>query len=319
MDKDKLLSVDRAVLKSYLESLLSSITLEDFVGLITNEQFEAIEYIRLSHGAVAGQKTSLLFNPHRLSIKTKSSKLSIFDATRTDSFLDGMARALLFKKDKVREVLYQCIQLGVNGIQYVNEFPPHVARDLCLEHGNLTENSIVLDPCSGWGGRMLGVSTVCNYYVGYEPCLKTNHGLMRLAEFIKKFRPEFESVVFPEPFEEANLPEESVDFAITSPPYYDTEEYSDEPTNSLNRYSSFDEWTELFYLPMIEKTLTFLKPNCSFLLNIGSRKYPLNNLLKENFSRKYEIECVKSKLSGKGGLGKHHSGAEGEAFYKIIK
>lgn len=60
-----------------------------------------------------------------------------------------------------------------------------------------------------------------------------------------------------------------------------------------------------------------LKPNSSFVLNIGSRIYPLNDVLKENFKNKYTIEKEKDMLQGKkSGLKNNQN--EGETFYRII-
>jgi hypothetical protein len=44
------------------------------------------------------------------------------------------------------------------------------------------------------------------------------------------------------------------------------------------------------------------KKDCSFVINIGSRIYPLNEVLINNFSEKYEITKGKDRLSGKSGL-----------------
>ena len=112
------------------------------------------------------------------------------------------------------------------------------------------------------------------------------------------------------------MPDESIDMAITSPPYYDSEEYSDEPTNSLNRYRCFEAWRNGFYIPMIQKTMDALKSGGVFVLNIGSRQYPLNEALMDSFGDKYNIEKYKNLLSGQAGFLKS---GEGESFYIIRK
>jgi hypothetical protein len=69
---------------------------------------------------------------------------------------------------------------------------------------------------------------------------------------------------------------------------------------------------------MIQKTMNALKKDCSFVLNIGSRVYPLNEVLKSNFSNKYLIENEKDMLQGKKSGLKDNSN-EGETFYRIVK
>jgi hypothetical protein len=51
-----------------------------------------------------------------------------------------------------------------------------------------------------------------------------------------------------------------------------------------------------FEIPLIEKTMNALKPNCTFVLNIGDRRYPLSKVLLENFGDKYQIIKLKDRL-----------------------
>lgn len=308
-------SIDRNALAEQLSAILRRMTVGEFARLITNEFVEMIQYSDLTRDQNACQKTSLLFNPHRLATKTKSSKHSIYDALQNDGFVNGLARAILFKKGKVNELLYQAIQLGINGVQYVNEFPPVVARRLAKSYG-VDANAYVLDPCAGWGGRMIGISTVCNNYTCFEPSTMTGSGLHNLFDFIRIMNSDFNATINKLCFEDSVLMDGFYDFAITSPPYYDTEEYSHEPTNSLNRYKTFDSWCDGFYIPMIEKTMNALKQNKVFVLNIGDRSYPLSSVLLREFSHKYDIKNVGNYLSGNAGLGKD---GNGETFYVIRK
>ena len=75
-------AVDRAVLEAALASVMSTMTLDDLVSIIANRYKELLEYIALSQGQRAGQKISLLFNPHRLDTRTSASAMSIFAALR---------------------------------------------------------------------------------------------------------------------------------------------------------------------------------------------------------------------------------------------
>lgn len=309
-------AIDRNSLYPILFDLLQTMTLNDFVRTFTNEFRETIEYVNLRDGKNTCQNTSLLFNPHRLNTRSKNSAMSVFEAVKTESFVSGLARAILFDKqyDKNKDYLLNSFRLGINGVQYINEFQPYVARDLCKKY-LLDKNSRVLDPCAGWGGRMIGVSAVCGDYTCFEPARETFKGLIKLYDFILRIDHDFIAVLNNLPFEDAKLKNDFFDFALTSPPYYDTELYTDEETNSLNRYKSFEGWCAGFYVPMIQKTMDALKPGCTFVLNIGSRNYPLSDVLKRNF-QKYKIEKLEDYLSGAQGLGKT---GEGETFYAITK
>ena len=155
---------------------------------------------------------------------------------------------------------------------------------------------------------MIGAASVGAFYHGFEPSTKTYAGLLKLGEFLKSFETGFDFKIENLPFEDANL-SGSYDFALTSPPYYDTEIYSDESTNSCNRYQTFEQWRDGFYLPMIRKTLDHTK---AFVLNVGSRGYDLKGILTKNFAGVTE---TKSRLSGSGGLGRKDNGKE--SFYLV--
>lgn len=301
------------------------LTIEQLVNYITNDFYETLEYHQLCFGLSSCQKTSLLFNPHRLDTKAGKSKLSCFEALKDYNFLNGLSRMILHErkqkgdnyKSRYGELLYQILAFNINGVQYVNEIHPIISRDLALKYCNGL-NSKVLDPCAGWGGRMIGFSTVVSEYYSFEPYTKTYNGLNKLGEWIKERNENFNFIIENLPFEDSNLKDSYFDFAFTSPPYYDTEKYGNEQTNSYNRYKNFEQWCDLFYLPMIDKTMNALKKDCIFVLNIGSRIYPLNDVLKSNFSSRYLIEKEKDMLQGKkSGLKNNEN--EGETFYRIVK
>ncbi len=303
----------------------NDLTLEKLVNFITNDFSETLEYHQLCFGLSSCQKTSLLFNPHRLDTKAGKSKMSCFEALKNYNFLNGLSRMILHErkqkgdnyKSRYGELLYQILAFNINGVQYVNEIHPLISRNLALKYCNGL-NSKVLDPCAGWGGRMIGFSTVVKEYYGFEPYTKTYNGLNKLGNWIKERNEYFNFKIENLPFEDAVIEHNEFDFAFTSPPYYDTEKYGNEKTNSYNRYKSFNDWCDLFYLPMIQKTMNALKKDCSFVLNIGSRVYPLNEVLKSNFSNKYLIENEKDMLQGKKSGLKDNSN-EGETFYRIVK
>lgn len=295
--------IDRETLTDVFIQELWGIDEHQLVSMLYSEYEAIIDFARLCRGEKAGEKISMLFNPHRYATPTKNSR-SVADGFRDQGFLSGLARASLFKESVVKELLYQVLQLGINGIQYVNEFPPYIARDLYMAFGAKR----ILDPCAGWGGRMIGAASVGAFYHGFEPSTKTYNGLLKLGEFLKAFKTGFDFKIECLPFEDAEL-SGRYDFALTSPPYYDTELYSDEPTQSCNRYKTFGEWCRGFYLPMIAKTLKHVP---AFVLNVGSRGYDLKAILMHHYSNVREMS---SKLSGAGGLGREDSGKE--AFYLV--
>jgi len=297
--------INRDLLVNIFINNLSGISNEQLVAMLYSKYEAIVDFARLCKGQKTGEKISMLFNPHRYSTKTKKAK-SIIDGFNDDSFLSGLGRATLFKEGKVKELLYQVLQLGINGIQYVNEFPPKIAKDFYMAYNAKR----ILDPCAGWGGRMIGAASIGSFYHGFEPATKTYNGLLELGNFLKMFKNGFDFKIENIPFEDCTLSED-YDFALTSPPYYDTEIYSDEKTNSCNRYETFKSWCDGFYIPMIEKTISHVE---YFVLNVGSRGYDLKSILFENFK---DVKEVNNKLSGGGGLGRTANGKE--TFYLVTK
>lgn len=306
--------IDRKVLANALYTSISNMSLDEVVAIITNPYKEILEYIGLTQGAQLCKNTSLLFNPHRLDTRTSSSKQSIYEALSNQDFHNGLARVTIWKSGSVTELFYSCIQVGLQGVQYVNEFPPHVARDYCTDY-LLNADSHVLDPCAGWGGRLIGCSVIAGTYTGYEPSTRTAAGLAKLSTFIQTMTPEFDATIHCQPYEDSDEHPDYYDLAITSPPYYDTELYSDEETNSLNRYKSFDAWCDGFYYPLIDKTMRQLKPGAPFIINIGNRQWPLATRLRTHAADRYDVTELRPRLQQGGGLRRDTS--EGEAFYML--
>ena len=132
----------------------------------------------------------------------------------------------------------------------------------------------VLDPCAGWGDRMCGAlaSTCVERYVGFDPNQNLVEGYKRIQNDFgyKVVVDEFDHVKFDSgydiysvPFENCDswLGYEKFDFAFTSPPFFDYEEYSpDNPT--------YRDWYREFYEPLFKLTEKRLNPNAFFAVHI---------------------------------------------------
>lgn len=153
---------------------------------------------------------------------------------------------------------------GLHGVQTVSNFRPIAAAAIYRRYGG----GLVLDPCAGWGGRMVGAAIAGNVtkYVGIEPSTKTVAGLQDLGQTIQ---PLLESQVIQACAEDYVAPGE-FDIAFTSPPYFDTEKYSDEPTQSYLRHPTKGEWLEGFLLAMSRNAIASLKPGGLFAINIAN-------------------------------------------------
>lgn len=317
--------MNREDLVDNLKLTLRNMSLEEFAHLFVNEVSAVEEFYKLCHGINSGKTISLLFNPHRLNIVTEhtinriSNPMSIYESLSDEGNeihiekIDGLARLYLYNLEQgVTNPFYATIQRGYNGVTYVNEFPPYVARQIIQRYANTSKHINVLDPCGGWGGRMIGCASIPNTrYVCCEPCTETYSGLVKLGVWLNTLQPSFNFEIRQTPYEDFQT-DEKFDIALTSPPYYDTEKYSSELTNSLNRYSTFDTWVDGFYKPLILNTVSRLRDSASFILNIGDRKYPLSDtLFKICEENGLYVERITDYLSG--------NGENKEKFYRITK
>jgi hypothetical protein len=148
----------------------------------------------------------------------------------------------------------------------------------------------VLDPCAGWGGRMLGCLAAANdtYYCGCEPDENTCEGLMNLLsdeaipEDIRQ-----RAAIWNEPIEKV-LPslqkEPKYDMILTSPPYFNLELYTSGQQSTLI-YPTWNDWVHKWLKPVILGCLSCLKESgtsCWSVKNFRSDKvYPLEDIVKK--------------------------------------
>lgn len=142
---------------------------------------------------------------------------------------------------------------------------------------------VVLDPFSGWGDRALGAlfAKTVKQYVGVDPNSLLREGYEGIQRFGKENYPSKKIDFIHSTIEEANyssyLPE-GADLIFSSPPYYNYEVYTDENTQSVQKYQSEKEWTAWFH----QQTYTlfnFLKKGgylVYYLGTCGNLKIPQN-------------------------------------------
>jgi hypothetical protein len=164
----------------------------------------------------------------------------------------------------------------------------------------------VLDGCSGWGDRMCGslASTCVKRYVGFDPNtnlvpgykkIQKDFGNKVLVDDPKHYHVRFEGGydIYSIPFEHAEkrLGDEMFDFAFTSPPFFDYEDYSDANPKYKN-------WYKEFYEPLFILTEGRLLPGSFFAIHIDDTSAgKIRDFL---FQRVYQITSFK--YCGKIGL-----------------
>jgi 16S rRNA G966 N2-methylase RsmD len=142
-------------------------------------------------------------------------------------------------------------------------FRPQMAKLLCIKY----QPKIVLDPCAGWGGRMLGVVASGVEYIAFEPNTKTYEGLINLSKFLgieNRVRIICDNALN---MDQYSLPK--IDMLLTSPPYFDLEIYTHESTQSIQNTPSYEIWNNVFLSPLIQKSLSYLNDDGVSCWNVG--------------------------------------------------
>jgi len=155
------------------------------------------------------------------------------------------------------------------GVQVVSNFRPSVAR--YIWHTYAPEGGTVYDYSCGYGGRMAGAlaSDRGLFYLGCEPCTETYEGLHRMG-----------SDLFPDRYDIRQTGSEidgiyseydgQVDMAFSSPPYFNREKYSDEPTQSWIKYPDYSDWIAGYLTPTVATCYRLLKPGGVMAINVAA-------------------------------------------------
>lgn len=162
--------------------------------------------------------------------------------------------------------LLRCYNAKYKGIY---NFPPNVAKTL-YNHFN---SKRVLDFCAGYGGRLLGFWTSkAEEYIGIDP--NTEIPYTDLINFLQSETSTSKRVQI------INDRAEAVDYTkfgkfdtiFTSPPYFNTEIYSDNPSQSCHMYPHIKDWLEKFLFSTLRKVIEVLLPGGTLMINIKDSK-----------------------------------------------
>ncbi len=138
-----------------------------------------------------------------------------------------------------------------------------IAENLCT-----TLLGRVYDYSCGYGGRLLGISAskMGLTYVGVDPNTETFEYLQYLNSLIGSTRNELIQST------SQDYQPEDIDLAFSSPPYFNLEKYSDEPTQCMVQFTTLDEWFEGYVVPTMQNIHRGLNADGVFATNIADYK-----------------------------------------------
>jgi len=168
----------------------------------------------------------------------------------------------------------------------------------------------VYDPCSGWGGRLLGslCSNLPIHYIGTEVNGRNYHSYDELEHFYKRcFYEELKQSHPKENIKEETYViglddgntqevwfegsevihqnkmfmdkhENTIDLVFTSPPYFDREQYSEDEDQSYLKFPDYDNWLEGYLERTLLTAYELLKVDRYCIINICDIKVG-NNII----------------------------------------
>ena len=184
-----------------------------------------------------------------------------------------------------------------NGLGKVTMYRPLMAKKVVsyLADKDKLKEVRVLDVCAGWGGRMIGaksvgytssraksvelsVDSINVHYTGIDPCAKTYAALRAIRDELGLTNVTLVNQPAEVALQELD-PGTTYDIALTSPPYYNLEIYSDEPTQSVtsSALDGYQTWLNKFLSPVIAGIIRLgVKYSCWSVKNFKTdKKYDL--------------------------------------------
>jgi hypothetical protein len=199
-------------------------------------------------------------------------------------------RARFNHDNKLKRAIKLCYVHRDEGIDSV--IPKNLRRALELVNGGTIQNfkpmnaraiweyicpnfmGSVLDFSSGYGGRMMGAMTsrMRYHYTGIDPNTQTYQGLNALGSLLHTSGLGLGYEMHNIPSEEFDPVEGAYDAAFSSPPYFNLETYTDEPTQCMNRYPGLDLWFEGYVVPTLKMIYKGLASDGIYAVNIADYK-----------------------------------------------
>lgn len=287
------------------------------------EETDGVKYLKNS--GTAGYKLYRNFFPNIIKIKEMGKRMSIWEAVNDREVLwkiirNRIGNTLLYGGEANKDLGYLQFPMNISPSQIViggknsglcsmtSIFKPNVAKAIYKQY--VKNGDVVLDYSCGFGTRLLGLMS-CGLdvrYIGFEPNTETYNGLIRLIDEMG-FNAEIKCCG-----SEVEVFDERVDFCFSSPPYYDSEVYSLEETQSIVKFPKYEDWLEGYWRQTVKNIKHMLKNDGLFAINVGGKSNDKMKELEEDMNKiimeegfelcdEIYMKTSKSHLSGKKGSG----------------
>jgi SAM-dependent methyltransferase len=265
--------------------------------------------------SMAGVRLANLFHPQMWSVRVGSAR------TALESFNDdGKLRKLIVRSLNVWPDRYAVNESNVRQMlktfshtSCISNFRPTVAKAIYESYSS--DGDMILDFSAGYGGRLLGCLPLDRTYLGVDPCAEQIKGLRAMLRKLRPIINPKSRVKLMQACAEDYLPKiatGSVALVFSSPPYFDNERYSNEPSQSYLRYPTYGEWLKHFLRPVIWHSARVLRPGGHMVINVSNvNGYKLtDDVMRLSHNKVALVATLKLRLINKPFLRGH----EGKAY-----
>lgn len=214
---------------------------------------------------------------------------------------------------EIKRGIYFCCGLTKNTM-----YRPQMMKLACIKY----KPQRVLDPCAGWGGRMLGAVSYGAHYTAFEPNTTTYNNLNKIVDFLG-IRDKV-TLICDDARNIAKYGIPKVDLVLTSPPYFDLEVYAHENTQSIKDMPTYQDWADGFLREIIESGIDHLNEGGVSCWNVGKVKNRDMNddVLKYHtefgFGKAEVLSVESSKRQSNQSTSKNAKSSDNTVVYKII-
>lgn len=236
------------------DELLDDYTNTNTFRKVLEHYFKCVQY----------KATTKNLSPIEWLSKTENVEKAITDIKRNQQARVLNGKPQFFKLDvELEQNLQKYVEMYLSSTSdghKVSNFNPKNATKIILEYTK--PNDVVLDFSSGYGVRMLATCKLGRQYIGIEPHKE-------LVEQLEKCKNELglNATIHCCGSENKILGENSVDFAFTSPPYYNLEIYEKNPLQSTHN-RTYQEWLDDYVKPTLQNVFYYLKNGGKCVINI---------------------------------------------------
>jgi hypothetical protein len=228
---------------------------------------------RIGLGNNRGQPLSRFLFPNMMTAEPKGrGSNSLKDRFLDDTKLKRAIRICFEMREGQKLVYPTALRRSLELVtgENIQNFKPQNARAI-VEHLCPVLWGNIYDYSAGYGGRLLGIgSSNMNYnYTAVDPNTETINYLQYFNSLIKQATGVEGTIV--QSVSEDYQPED-VDLAFSSPPYFNLEKYSDEPTQCMVNYTTLDEWFDGYVVPTMTNIHNGLNSDGVFATNIADYK-----------------------------------------------